>query len=90
MNKMPTDNRRERLLQAKQNQPELFAQLPATAKMAVGLYQNSKKPAVRLSADARLRLAGLRQRIAQDNLSPSERTVMALEITNLEKNIGEK
>ncbi len=85
MNKFETDSEMELVLQAKRNQPELFAQLPATTKIAVGIYESTKTTTNGLSADDRLRLRGLKQSIAQDNLSPSERTVMALEITNLEK-----
>ncbi len=85
MNKFETDNEMELVLQAKRNQPELFAQLPATTKIAVGIYASTKPSTNGLTTDDRLRLRGLKQSIAQDNLSPSERTVMALEITNLEK-----
>ncbi len=89
MNELKTNSEMELLLQAKQKQPDLYAQLPATTKISLGIYESTKPTANGLSADDRLRLAGLKQRIAQDNLSPSERTVMALEITNLEKNTGE-
>ncbi len=90
MNKFETDNEMELLIKAKQNQPDLYAQLPATTKISLGIYESTKTTANGLSSDDCLRLAGLKQSVAQDNLSPSERTVMALEITNLEKNIGEK
>jgi hypothetical protein len=84
------NNEMELLIKAKQNQPDLYAQLPATTKMQVGLYQSTKITTNGLSADDRLRLAGLKQRIATDVLSPGERTSLALEILNLEeKNTGE-
>jgi hypothetical protein len=64
--------------------------LTPSQKMQLGIWQSSQKLATTgLSADDRLRLAGFKQRIAQDNLSPTERTVMALEITNLEKKTQE-
>jgi hypothetical protein len=90
MNEFETDSEMEILLKARQNQPDLYAQLPATTKMSLGIYQSTKNTTNGLTTDDRLRLAGLKQRIAQDNLSPSERTSLALEITNLEKNTGEK
>jgi regulation of enolase protein 1 (concanavalin A-like superfamily) len=90
MNKFETDSEMELVLQAKRNQPKLFAQLPATTKIAVGIYASTKPSTNGLSADNRLRLTGLKQRIAQDVLSPQERTSLALEIQNLEITIGEK
>jgi hypothetical protein len=91
MNEFKPDNKMEQLAQLSEKQPELFAQLPAVTKMSLGIYESAKPTTNGLSADDRLRLAGLKQRIAQDILSPSERTVMALEILNLEeKNIGDK
>ncbi len=87
MNEFELNNEMELLLRAKQNQPELFAQLPATTKMSLGIYQNDKERATNtgLSADDRLRLAGLKQSIMNDVLSPSERTSLAIEISNLEE-----
>jgi hypothetical protein len=85
------NNEMELLLQAKQNQPDLYAQLPAATKISLGIYESAKPAANNeLSADERLRLAGLKQRIATDVLSPGERTSLAIEILNLEeKNTGE-
>ncbi len=90
MNEFETDNEMELLLQAKQNQPDIYAQLPATTKIAVGIYESTKPTTNGLTPDEHLRLRGLKQRIATDVLSPQARTVMALEITNLENNIGDK
>jgi hypothetical protein len=84
MNDFEVNNEMELLLQAKQNQPELYAQLPATTKMSVGIYQSTKTTTKGLSADDRLRLDGLKQRIASGNLTPIERTSLAIEILNLE------
>jgi hypothetical protein len=84
MNEFEVNNEMELVLQAKRNQPELFAQLPATTKIAVGIYASTKPSTNGLSADDRLRLAGFKQRIAQDNLSPTERTSLALKISELE------
>jgi hypothetical protein len=85
MNKFETDNEMELLIKAKQNQPELFAQLPATTKIAVGIYASTKPSTNGLSADDRLRLAGLKQSVAQDVLSPQERITKSVEISNLEE-----
>jgi hypothetical protein len=92
MNEFKINEQMELLLQAKQNQPERFAQLPAQAKIAVGIYEGTKPTANNgLTADELLRLRGLKRRIAEDVLSPGERTSLAIEIINLEqKNIGEK
>ncbi len=84
---MTTNNEMELLRQVREQQPELYAQMPATTKLSLGIYESGKQEdAAGLTADEKLRLRGLKQRIATDNLSPSERTVMALEIQNLEKN----
>jgi hypothetical protein len=90
MNEFNQNEQMELLLEAKQNQPDLYAQLPAQAKISLGIYESTKPTATGLTTDELLRLAGLKRRIVQDVLSPSERTVTALEILNLEKTIGEK
>ncbi len=88
MNEFEANNEMELVIKAQQKQPDLYAQLPPTTKIAAGIYESTKPTKNGLTTDDRLRLAGLRQRVAQDNLSPSERISLALEITNLEKNIG--
>jgi hypothetical protein len=85
MNKFETDSEMELVLQAKRNQPELFAQLPATTKIAVGIYASTKPSTNGLSADDLLRLAGLKQSVARDVLSPQERITKSVEISNLEE-----
>jgi hypothetical protein len=85
MNEFETNSEMELLIKAKQNQPELYAQLPATTKISLGIYQNSKKPTNGLSADDRLRLAGLKQSVSSDVLSPQERITKSVEILNLEE-----
>ncbi len=91
MNEFVINNEMERLIKAKENQPEEFAQLPATMKMAGGIYQNAKQQAEKqpMSAEDKLRLNGLKQQIARDILSPHERTILALEISELEKKIND-
>ncbi len=85
MNEFETNNQMELLLKAKQNQPELYAQLPATTKISLGIYESTKLTTTNgLSTDEHLRLRGLKQRIAQDNLTPTERTSLALKISELE------
>jgi hypothetical protein len=58
MTEFVTDSAMEILLQAKQKQPELFAQLPATTKMSLGIYQTAKQNSVHtgLTADEKLTL----------------------------------
>ncbi len=85
MNEFQTDNEMELLIKAKQNQPELYAQLPATTKISLGIYESTKPTTNGLSADDRLRLAGLKQSVAQDVLSPQERITKSVEILNLEE-----
>ncbi len=89
MNEFNQNEQMEILLKAKKNQPNLYAQLPATTKISVGIYESTKTTKNGLTPEAKLRLSGLRQSIARDVLSPSERTSLALEIQNLEKNTGE-
>ncbi len=85
-----TNNKMELLARLSEKQPDAIS---SEQRMSLGIYEIAKQHAAAngLSADERLRLRGLKQSIATDNLSPSARTVMALEILNLEqKNIGEK
>jgi hypothetical protein len=85
MNEFETDNEMEILLRAKQNQPELYAKLPAATKMSLGIYESTKTTTNKLSANEILQLRGLKQSLAQDNLSPSERITKSVEILNLEE-----
>ncbi len=89
MNDLKQNEQFEILLRAKQKHPNLYAQLPATTKISLGIYESTKTTANGLTADELLRLRGFKQRISQDVLSPSERTSLALEIQTLE-NIGDK
>ncbi len=85
-----TNNKMELLARLSEKQPDAIS---SEQRMSLGIYEIAKQHAAAngLSADERLRLRGLKQSIATDNLSPSARTVMALEILNLEqKNTGEK
>ncbi len=93
MTKFEMDNAMEILVKARQEQPNLYSQLPATTKMSVGIYENDKQNSVviGLTGDERLRLRGLKLSVAHDNLPPSERITKSLEITNLEKKLtGDK
>ncbi len=85
MNEFETDNEMEILLRAKQNQPELYAKLPVATKMSLGIYESTKTTANKLTANEILQLRGLKQSLAQDNLSPSERITKSVEILNLEE-----
>jgi hypothetical protein len=88
MNEFETDNEMEMLIKARQNQPDLYSKLPPATKMSLGIYQDAKAQTARagLTPDEQLKLRGLKQRIATDILTPGERTAMAIEILNLEKN----
>jgi hypothetical protein len=89
MTKFETDNEMEFLLKARQEQPQLYEQIPAARKIAVGIYEAMKTTATNgLTADEHLRLRGLKLSVAKDNLPPSERISKSLEILNLEKLIG--
>ncbi len=81
-----TNNEMEILLTARKDQPEVFAALPPAMKMSVGLYESGKeRPRPHeLTPDEKLKLAGLKKSIAQDVLSPLERTSIALEILEME------
>ena len=86
MNEFKTNNEMELLITAKKHQPELYAQLSPTQKMSLGIYEGEKSRTANteLTPDERLRLRGLKLSIATDNLAPSERTSLALEISQLE------
>jgi hypothetical protein len=91
MTKFETDNQMEFLLKAKKTLPHIYEQIPAARKIAVGIYEAMKTTATNgLTADEKLRLAGLKKSITTDNLAPSERITKSLEILNLEKLIGDK
>jgi hypothetical protein len=75
------DEQMERLARLSEKQPNAIS---SEQWMSLGIYESTKTTATELTADDRLRLAGLKQSIAQDNLSPNERTVKALEILELE------
>ncbi len=90
MNELKTNSEMEQLSRLAEKQPDAIS---SEQRMSLGIYEIAKQHHVNtgLSADDRLRLGGLKQRIATDILSPSERTSLALEILNLEKkNTGEK
>ncbi len=76
----------ELFIRAKKHQPELFAQLQPAQKMQLGIYEGEKARAVNtgLTSEEVLRLRGLKLSIASDNLSPQERTTLALKISELE------
>ncbi len=84
MNEFRTNEQMELLLEAKLNKPQLYAQLPATTKMQLGIYESTKTTANGLTADELLQLRGFKQRISQDILTPQERTSLALKISELE------
>ncbi len=79
------NNEMEQLARLSEKQPDAIS---SEQRMSLGLYQIAKQNAVNtgLSADERLRLRGLKQRIATDILPSSERISLALEISQLEKN----
>ncbi len=85
MNEFKKNEEMELLIQARKNQPQLYSQLPATTKMSLGIYESTKLTTTNgLSTDEHLLLRGLKQRISQDNLTPTERTSLALKISELE------
>jgi hypothetical protein len=86
MNQFKINEAMELLMQAKKHQPELFAQIPPTQKMQLGIYEGEKARAVNtgLTSEEVLRLRGLKLSIASDVLSPQERIIKSIEILNLE------
>jgi hypothetical protein len=85
MNEFKTDNEMELLRKLHEQQPEIYAQLPATTKISLGIYESTKTTTNGLTADERLKLAGLKQSVARDVLSPQERITKSVEILNLEE-----
>jgi hypothetical protein len=86
MNEFRINEEMELFIRAKKHQPELFAQLQPAQKMQLGIYEGEKARAVNtgLTSEEVLRLRGLKLSIASDNLSPQERTTLALKISELE------
>jgi len=84
MNEFNQNEQMELLLTAKLKQPDLYSQLPAATKMAVGIFESTKTTAIGLTTDELLQLRGLKKSISQDVLSPQERTALALKISELE------
>jgi hypothetical protein len=85
MNEFETDNKMEQIARLSEKQPDAIS---SEQRMALGLYQTAKTTANGLTADELLVLRGFKQSILRDILTPNERTIMALEIQNLEKRIG--
>ena len=88
MNDLKQNEQMERLTRLSEKQPDAIS---SEQRISLGLHELAKQHAVStgLSAEAKLRLRGLKQSIATDNLSPSERITKSLEIQNLEKLTGE-
>jgi hypothetical protein len=84
MNDLKQNERMERLARLSEKQPDAIS---SEQRMSLGIYQLAQQHATNgLTADELLRLRGLKQRLATDILTPGERTAMAIEILNLEKN----
>jgi hypothetical protein len=88
MNEFETNNQMEQLARLSEKQPDAIS---SEQRMSLGIYESTKPTTNGLSADDRLRLAGLKQSVARDVLSPQERITKSVEILNLEeKNTGDK
>lgn len=87
MNNFETDNQMEQLARLSEKQPDAIS---SEQRMSLGIYESTKPTTNGLSADEHLRLAGLKQSVARDVLSPQERIIKSIEISNLEERIGDK
>ncbi len=90
MNKFETNDQMESLLRARKEQPELFAQLPATTKMSLGIYQNGKELAAKkepTQADV-ARIRELKEQLTAPGITPFRRTALAYELETLEEKIN--
>ncbi len=82
MNEFETNNQMEQLARLSEKQPDAIS---SEQRMSLGLWQSSQELATTgLTTDDRLRLAGFKQQISQDILTPQERTSLALKISELE------
>ncbi len=86
MNEFNKNEQMEQISRLAEKQPDAIS---SEQRMSLGLYQITQQHATNtgLSAEEKLRLSGLKRRISQDILTPTERTVTALEIQNLEKKL---
>jgi hypothetical protein len=83
MNDLKQNERMERLARLSEKQPDAIS---SEQRMSLGLHELAQHHATNgLTADDRLKLAGLKQSLAQDVLSPSERITKSVEILNLEE-----
>jgi hypothetical protein len=89
MNNFETDNQMEQLARLSEKQPDAIS---SEQRMSLGIYQIAQQRAANtgLTPDEHLRLRGLKQSIAGDVLSPQERIIKSIEISNLEELIGDK
>ncbi len=82
MNEFEVNNEMEQLARLSEKQPDAIS---SEQRMSLGIYESTKTTTNGLSADDRLRLAGLKQSVARDVLSPQERIIKSIEISNLEE-----
>ncbi len=84
---MKTNNEMEYLAKLCEKQPELFAQLPPSQKMAVGIYESAKASGEEkvLTPDEVSHLRQLKKAITEQNLTASERLSLSLKILQLEE-----
>ncbi len=87
MNEFNKNEQMERLARLSEKQPDAIS---SEQRMSLGIYESTKPTTNGLSADEHLRLAGLKQSVARDVLSPQERIIKSIEISNLEERIGDK
>jgi hypothetical protein len=82
MNEFEVNNEMEQLARLSEKQPDAIS---SEQRMSLGIYESTKPTTNGLSADDRLRLAGLKQSVSSDVLSPQERIIKSIEISNLEE-----
>jgi hypothetical protein len=83
MNEFNKSEQMERLARLSEKQPDAIS---SEQRMSLGIYQIAQQRATHagLTPDEHLRLRGLKQSIAADNLSSGERISLALKISELE------
>ncbi len=83
MNDFNKNEQMELLERIAAKQPDAIS---SEQRMSLGIYQDAKAQAdpAGLTTDEMLQLRGLKKSIAQDNLSPQQRTSLALKISSLE------
>ncbi len=84
---MKTNNDMEFLRKLREQQPEVYDQLPVQKKMALGYYLETKKEPEEITKEELNQIKELKSRADAADITPFERMTVGLQITELERKI---